>query len=201
MTCISNWKRVNINGNGPVIRNIPNEGTTSWRNEAFIRYQSRKNLAFEGGISHTKRDLDEIVYIMGCFGGKDSKIEELSISYTALNIGLQYKINPPLWMKCPLLEKLRNYIGVSFSPILANTLTKHTYTSYDIAASMQQQAIENNTRYITLSAGLNHTLVYQLNKHFNLLSRVGADYIFSGRYNTVANAKGSANLGISYNIR
>lgn len=75
-------------------------------------------------------------------------------------------------MKCPLWDRLSNYVGVSFSPILANTVTKHTLTRYDITSAMQQEPTENNNRYITLSAGINHTLVYKINKYFNVLSTV-----------------------------
>ncbi len=91
---------------------MPNDGMTSWNNEVFIHYQSKKNLAFEGGISHTTRDLDDVTY-NGCFGYTGSKVESLNIRYTSLNIGLQYKINPPSCMKCSLWDRLSDHVGVS----------------------------------------------------------------------------------------
>lgn len=200
-TGVNNWIRINTTHTAPIINEVKDGASVSWHNEIFLCYQTKGKLALEGGISHTKRERDGVSYIIDCWGGRDSRVEDINISYTSLNLGLQYKLKTPVFINCPALNRFSNNIGVNFSPILVNNATEHRFTSHDVDSTMQQGSSRQSSRYIALSTGITHTLMYQVNKRINVLSKVGIDYIFTGRENYNANIRIGPNLGVSYNIR
>lgn len=200
-TGINNWMRINTTHKGPILSEVKDGARISWDNETFVRYQTKGNWAFEAGIGYTKRDMDGMGYYTGCFGNRSTTWEDINMSYTELNLGVQYKIKLPACLnKCPLLNRMSNYIGVTVSPHLQNFVIENTYSDYDAALIMQSEPQRRNNALPGISAGINHTIVYNITRQFNAVSTMSLKYIPDGRYNYTSNTRAGLSLGASYYI-
>lgn len=153
----------------------------TWDKELFVRYQTKRRLAFEVGGTQYNYQRAGIWHNSGCivnyeplyFSAPTSEnlITTTNVNMLDLSLGVQYDIScNALKDKCPLMKNLSSFIGANVIGKMANVETR----SVDKRISDGQI---NETEYKDFGIqdiylGLNHTLTYNI-KRVYITSVVG----------------------------
>lgn len=178
--------------------NTASAGTTGdmqrfvWDKEVFGRYETKKKWAFEISINNNSYR-DETSN-----GGLNYSYNEFTMQSTHSNYDItgavQYKLICPGHSKCPILKKLKSYVGIA-GGIVINT-AKYTFTDN---ADKVYRSDANSTNII---AGIHHYMAYSLGKKISVASlaafNVNPDVLFSKLPTTDRDCKISLRLGIVY---
>lgn len=163
-----------------------------WDKEVFGRYETKKKWAFEISINNNSYS-DETSN-----GGLNYSYNEYTMRSTHSNYDItgsvQYKLTCPGHNRCPILNKLKSYIGID-GGIVINT-AKYTFT--DNTGKVYRSYV-NSTN---IMAGIHHYMAYSLGKKISAISlaafNVNPDVLFSKLPTTDRDCKVSLRLGIVY---
>lgn len=143
----------------------------TWDKEIFIRAVSPSNskLVFEASMGHYA--------LKNTYSGSDIstsepsqilKIQERSQNLE-WNLSAQYNLTCPMMQdKCPMMKKLKSYIGVVLTPTLSRSTTNTDYVDNVIDNTIKTSTTSRDE--FSLWAGVTHTLVYNLCDHMYITS-------------------------------
>lgn len=165
-----------------------------WDKEVFGRYETKKKWAFEISMNNNSYR-DETSN-----GGLNYSYNEFTMRSTHSNYDItgavQYKLTCPDHNKCPMLNKLKSYIGID-GGIVINT-AKYTFTD-NVGKVYRSDAHSTN-----IIAGIHHYMAYSLGKRISVTSlaafNVNPDVLFSKAPTTDRDCKVSLRLGIVYTL-
>lgn len=179
----------------------------TWDKEIFLRYETKRRLAFETGITHYKYDYpidlrDGLEYANLDFAPSPYEFIEGSgtVNAYAINLSAQYDISCPfLKDHCPVFKNLRSYIGINLMPTISSGSQSITSRRKSDGTIFTEES--TSPASIDFQAGVSHTLVYTINK-FYLTTVVGINYTEFSSYPFIGgpNFKGYARIGVGYNL-
>jgi hypothetical protein len=199
---IMDWLSISSRDHVKGVRQAQDGPYLSMNSQVFARYQTKGHFAFEVGLGHNRRELNGYT-VMGCIFEPTPYVllsEQATDNYLDLNLSAQYKINMPACMKdCPLVGKIRHYVGLVASPTLILSNMEREYAATDENGPQRLIKYEKEHR-ISASAGLSHTMAYSLTKKFNLVSTLEGRYMLPNNSYRGPNTRASFTVGASYNV-
>lgn len=139
----------------------------TWDKEFFIRYETTGKFALESSAVQYNTSYNPLEGVRGC-GLRDNMTEEpvgtiFNNSIIDLSMSAQYEITCGAMQNCPILSKIRSFIGVN----TAFSYQKSFVTMYD-RLYVDNSIRETKGTYTSLvnpQVGLSQVLIYDL-KHF-----------------------------------
>lgn len=179
----------------------------TWDKEFFVRYQTKGKFAFEAGIGHYamgSRLTDDgyrNVLENGTATTYRQQTEQRS-QHVEWNVSAQYDMScPALQERCPLMKKLKSYVGVVASPTWSRITTSGT--GYEGIGNFERT--RDDWRVWT---GVSHTMVYSLCENMYLSSSVRMQIdpanFFNGSTASTGTGRDSRlgmQIGLGYNLR
>ena len=166
----------------------------SWDQEVFVRWERPGRWAFEAGFSHASVKKSEILSVTGDdFPYNTEYFQNIRPGHNYdLSLSAQYDITCAHMKACPLLRRLRSYVGVSIIPTVT-TLRPGLDPTPD-----EQTVFQTWT-------GLSHTMVYNVTQHLAVSTAVEGRFapteLFSGSFNAGEYrpaARMGVRLGVAY---
>jgi len=144
----------------------------TWDKELFVRYNTKGKLAFEVSIGHYafnnnyKPEQDGFTIPEYRLLNVNERSQNLE-----LNLSAQYDVTcPVLQEKCPVMKRLKSYVGVLLTPTLSRNRLKTSYIDGVSEGSVQQSVSSKDE--MALWTGLSHTMIYNLCDHMYVTTAV-----------------------------
>lgn len=179
-------------------------GVSAWSNEAYFRQRTKSKFAFEGGINYAatgRRNIQPMIengFEAPAF--KTTSIKQ-NTQFIAATVGLQYDVTCPAMQSCPVLKRLKSYVGIRVSP----TINVYNTESNVQKISDGSNSVVNNQRSdYTIWTGLTHTMVYNFCCRYYISSeaqlKMDPNSFFSKSANEDLNTGASFQIGVGYKL-
>lgn len=178
----------------------------SWDKEFFIRYNTKGKLAFEFSMGHYATKSSYVPKETDQFSIPEYRTLNIRERSQNLewNISAQYDATCACMQSCPLLKKMKSYIGIVVTPTLSRMETQLNYVDGVSEGSLKSTTTSRDD--FSVWTGLSHTLVYNLCERMYISSavrlQVDPNTLFDGELpETARNGRFGFQLGLGYNIR
>ena len=180
----------------------------SWDKEIFVRMVSPSNskLVFEASMGHYALKNTYNGNDLNTFAPQQPQIVRIKERSQNLewNLSAQYNLTCPMMQdKCPLMKKIKNYVGVVLTPTLSRNVTETDYVNNVTESTIKTSTTSRDE--FSLWAGVTHTIVYNLCDHMYITSaarlQVDPNKLFdkSGSERSRAGRMG-VQIGVGYNF-
>lgn len=191
------------------VTHIRSASTTTWDKQLFVRYQTKGRFAFEAGATQYQYGFNRDPSLMSPgFATPTSKTisSRENYSLTDVLVSAQYDITCPyLQEHCPIMKRLRSFIGINTGLTMIRETSTNTGRSFSDGSINRN--VYKNTYWVAPIVGLNHTMTYTFNRLYisSVVSyMVQPGYIQPTSYGadgiTGTNSKISLRIGLGYRI-
>ncbi len=163
LTGSSYW--VNTQRNEGILRGSVDGQHLSWDKGMFIRYDAKKGFGLQLGLTQNSLKYQSVEQ---SFDGEYSFSPRFfKANYVTVNLVAQHDLTRlcGCGQACPVLKKIKNYVGATISPTFVRNKTMSKSNTDGNVYAM-------NFTEFQVWAGVNNTLVYSFNEHVNLMSVV-----------------------------
>ena len=192
-------------GNGSCFSNSLEGQNKTWDKELFARYTTSGKLAFETSVGHyafrnhsTPPAGD---YTAPGYNNTGLKQSSENIEW---NISAQYDVSCPSMKSCPMLSKLKSYIGVVATPTYSSSRTELQYVRLSDGLRTTTVATDNE---FAIWTGISHTLIYEVTSNLYLTSsarmQIDPNRFFEKNSGVGSNpdSRVGVQLGVGYNFQ
>jgi hypothetical protein len=196
---------------GTCFTNSVDGQNTTWDKEVFLRANTKGKFAFEASLGHYAFDNSSRLATSDFFphpGWYPQDYQPISLRERSqnveMNLSLQYDMTCAGMQSCPILSKLKSYVGVVVTPTVSYTKTEITSRRNGDAMMYTSTATESS---LAVWTGLSYTLIYNLCEHMYLTSavryQIEPNKIFSDSPGAGSNPDNRLGLqvGLGYNLK
>lgn len=128
--------------------------------EIFLRFEAKKKWAIEASCNQTRNN--QTIIGWNAFMWRDTQVSRAK--YYDLTLSGQYKIGSVQFRKTGAVKAMHNYLGVSLGMLIVHEELQYASRHYST------ENVELNNKSHSFWTGLNHTALFDLGKHFRLVS-------------------------------